>query len=222
MSDLRLAIFDCDGTLVDSQRSIVDAMFEALDGHAISLPDEQAVIRVVGLPLERAIAILVPDADGPLCAELAEQYKQSFFRMRQGGAVHEPLFPGVLETIERLEDEGWLLGIATGKAYRGLKATLSTHGILERFVTRQTADVARGKPHPEMILRAMSETGVERQNTVMIGDTTFDMEMAVSAGTRAIGVGWGYHDEDELLEAGATVVVGDGPALLDALINPPG
>lgn len=214
MAELRLAVFDCDGTLVDSQHSIVQAMFSALDAHGFKIPDAHLVTRMVGLPLEVAISRIVPGADMALCAQLSNTYKESFFKMRQNGEVDEPLFPGIEETIERLKNDGWLLGIATGKAKRGLMATLSKHNILDQFITCQTADLAQGKPHPDMMLRAMAETGVCAQNAIMIGDTTYDMEMATSAKTNAIGVGWGYHEKDELLEAGAVGVADNTDELI--------
>ncbi|MDH5188364.1 MAG: HAD-IA family hydrolase [Rhodospirillaceae bacterium] len=219
MADLRLAVFDCDGTLVDSQHSIVQAMFSALDAHGLEIPEAHHVTRMVGLPLEVAISRLVPDADVKMCAELSETYKSSFYKMRQNGMVDEPLFPGVVQAIEHLKNNGWLLGIATGKAKRGLVATLDKHNILEQFITCQTADLAQGKPHPDMMLRAMAETGVEAQNTIMIGDTTYDMEMAISAKTSAVGVGWGYHEKDELLEAGAIGVADNTDDLITMIFN---
>ena len=219
MTELRLALFDCDGTLVDSQHSIVQAMFAALDSHDIDLPEAGHITRMVGLPLEEAISRLLPDADNELCLQLSESYKSSFFKMRQDGMVEEPLFPGVVETLDRLKQEGWLLGIATGKAKRGLVATLAKHDILDQFVTCQTADSAHGKPHPDMMLKAMAETGVDPSCAIMIGDTTYDVEMAISAGTRAVGVGWGYHKKSELLEAGAHQVAGDADELIKTLLG---
>jgi phosphoglycolate phosphatase len=140
-----------------------------------------------------------------------------FSSAREAGALHEALYPGIVGCIDSLERRGWLLGVATGKSTRGLTATLNTHGLLHRFCTLQTADVALGKPNPDMLLRAMSETGCEPSSTVMIGDTTFDMEMARNAGTRAVGVGWGYHDVADLRSAGAEIVVTDGDALATVL-----
>ena len=219
MTELRLAVFDCDGTLVDSQHSIVKAMLLALDSHGLDLPQAGHITRMVGLPLEEAISRLIPDADAGFCAELSETYKKSFFKMRQDGMVEEPLFPGIIETLERLKQEGWLLGIATGKAHRGLVATLAKHNILDQFITCQTADSAHGKPHPDMMLKAMAETGTDPSNAIMIGDTTYDVEMAISAGARAVGVGWGYHEKNELLEAGAHEVADDADELVATLIN---
>ena len=219
MTELRLAVFDCDGTLVDSQHSIVQAMFAALDSHGIDLPQAGHITRMVGLPLEEAISRLIPDADNDLCVQLSETYKSSFFKMRQDGMVEEPLFPGIIETLDRLKQEGWLLGIATGKAHRGLVATLAKHHILDQFITCQTADSAHGKPHPDMMLKAMAETGADPAQAIMIGDTTYDVEMAISAGTRAVGVGWGYHEKGELLEAGAHGVVSDTDELVKILFG---
>ena len=219
MTELRLAVFDCDGTLVDSQHSIVQAMFMALDSHGLDLPEAGHITRMVGLPLEEAISRLIPDADAEFCAELSETYKSSFFKMRQDGMVEEPLFPGIIETLERLKQEGWLLGIATGKAHRGLVATLAKHDILDQFITCQTADSAQGKPHPEMMLKAMAETGADPSGAIMSGDTTYDVEMAISAGTRAVGVGWGYHEKSELLEAGAHEVADDANELVVTLTD---
>ncbi len=214
---VRLAVFDCDGTLVDSQHSIVAAMHAACDVYDIAKPEPEAVRRLVGLPLQEAFARLVPEAGAEAHARLRESYKDFFGALRRAGEVREPLFPGVIEGLGALEDAGWLLGVATGKARRGLLATLEKHDLADRFVTMQTADVAHGKPHPDMLLRAMAETGAETHRTVMVGDTTFDMEMARNAGTMSIGVAWGYHDADELRSAGAQAVVGDFADLAEAM-----
>lgn len=217
-SPLRLAVFDCDGTLVDSQSSIINAMVEAFERHGYAPPEAHAVRRMVGLPLEVAIQHLLPQIDAAYSQVMSETYKTAFLGMRQAGLVDEPLFPGVLDALDRLDGAGWLMGIATGKAMRGLERTLGHHGLMKRFVTHQTADRAQGKPHPEMMLNAMNETGVEPQHTVMIGDTTYDVEMAANAGVRTIGVAWGYHEAEELMDAGASVVVGTAEALMQALL----
>ena len=216
---LRLAVFDCDGTLVDSQSSIVDAMFAACDHHEFTRPDAEAVRRMVGLPLEVAIQRLLPQVDVDLSLVMSETYKSAFLDMRKAGAVEEPLYPGVLQVMDDLDAAGWLMGIATGKAMRGLKRTLEHHELTGRFVTQQTADIAQGKPHPEMMLNALSETGVEAANAVMIGDTTFDVEMAVNAGVQCIGVAWGYHETQELMDAGAKMVVHSADELMTALLS---
>lgn len=216
---LRLAVFDCDGTLVDSQGSIVSAMHAACDRHGLGRPGADAVRRVVGLPLDVAIRRLLPEVDDAFSQVLSETYKSAFFDLRQAGGVQEPLYDGLGGVLDGLERAGWLLGIATGKSWRGLNSTLSHHGLMERFVTHQTADRARGKPHPEMMLNALHETGVEPAHAVMIGDTTYDMEMAANAGVKAVGVAWGYHGADELMDAGAACVAQTADELTRALIE---
>jgi len=218
-SPLRLAVFDCDGTLVDSQSSIVNAMFSACDHHAFDRPEAHTIRRMVGLPLEVAIQRLLPEVDADFSLVMSETYKSAFFEMRQAGQVEEPLFPGVLEILSQLDAAGWLMGVATGKAMRGLERTLGHHNLMDRFVTLQTADRARGKPHPEMMLNAITETGVDAHHAVMIGDTTYDVEMAVNAGVKAIGVAWGYHEAEELMDAGAVAVVDSAASLMNILFE---
>lgn len=218
-SPLRLAVFDCDGTLVDSQSSIVDAMHTACDHHGYARPAAADIRRMVGLPLEVGIQRLLPQLDGAASQVMSETYKTAFFGMRQAGLVEEPLFPGILQVLEDLDAAGWLMGVATGKAMRGLKRTLEHHDLVGRFVTCQTADIAQGKPHPEMLLNALTDTGVEPASAVMIGDTTYDIEMAVNAGVPSIGVAWGYHESVELMDAGAQVVVHSTDELMQALLT---
>ena len=214
---VRLAVFDCDGTLVDSQHSIVAAMGASFRTKNFPAPDAASVRRVVGLPLLDAVEHLAPDLPAQTHEDLRDGYRDAFLALRKSGQVQEPLFPGTVEGLDILESTGWLLGVATGKARQGLDATLDTHGLGNRFVTMQTADIALGKPHPEMLYNAMSETGADRSLTVMIGDTTYDMEMARNAGTCAIGVAWGYHDPEELLAAGAHVIIHDYSELPEAM-----
>ncbi len=204
---LKLAIFDCDGTLVDSQHSIIASMNAAFDVFEVPRVSRDAIRRVVGLPLLDAVAYLIPNASQDLVEGVREEYGRAWHHIRETEGLDEPLFPGLIETLDSLESDGWLLGVATGKSRRGLDGTLEKHNILNRFVTLQTADRARGKPHPEMVHLAMRETGVAPEKTVMIGDTTFDIEMAVQAGVMAIGVSWGYHDVEELKVTGAAEVI---------------
>lgn len=204
----RLVVFDCDGTIVDSQASIISAMDAAFRAHDLAPPPPLAVRRVVGLPLEAAVSALVPGGMAVAMAEeVSESYRQAFRALRLQGLVDDPLYPGAQAAISALEAAGWLLGIATGKGRRGLDQTLERHGLTGRFVTLQTADSAPGKPHPAMLLNAVAEAGAAAAATVMVGDTTFDMEMSKNAGILAIGVAWGYHEAEELKAAGAHVVI---------------
>jgi phosphoglycolate phosphatase len=214
---LRLAVFDCDGTLVDSQHAIVACMRDAFSAHGCAAPEDAAIRRVIGLSLDEAVARLA-DKGAP-AARLANAYREAFFAMRSRADYHEPLFPGVALALDALDAAGCLLGIATGKARRGLLATLERHGLTGRFVTLQTADSNPGKPNPAMVLRAMAETGADAGRTAVVGDTSFDMEMARRAGARAIGVGWGYHAGSELEAAGAARVVDRCEELADCILS---
>ncbi|MBF0268205.1 MAG: HAD-IA family hydrolase [Alphaproteobacteria bacterium] len=205
--DLRLVVFDVDGTLIDSQHNIVNAVADAWRAEGLDVPAPWQVRRNIGLPLEEAIAALIPEAERDFHLHLTELYKQAFAANRKRADYAEPLYPGVLEAMDRLEACGCLLGIATGKSRRGLDAVFERHGFGHRFVTVQTADDAPGKPNPGMLLNAMQETGVLSLRTYMVGDTWFDMQMAANAGTRAIGVDWGYHDVSELKQAGAELIL---------------
>jgi phosphoglycolate phosphatase len=216
----RLAIFDCDGTLVDSQANICRAVEEAFVEARIAVPPREAIRRIVGLSLVEAMRGLLPDASDADHRKLAEAYKQQFFKLRSSGALaDEPLFEGIARLVEELVEDGWLLGVATGKSDRGLAHVLGVHGLSDRFVTLQTADRHPSKPHPSMIDAAIAEAGGDKATTAMIGDTSYDMEMAVNAGVRAVGVAWGYHPPHELVEAGAhcvATVVADLPQHLEA------
>ena len=216
-SPLRLIMFDFDGTLVDSQRPITEAMTQAFAAAGLAPPVPSMIRRVVGLPLEVAIGCLLPEALEPRVAELAQTYRQTFAGLRERPDFHEPLIAGAREAIETLGQPNVLLGIATGKNRRGLVASLERHGLSGYFTTLKTADDGPGKPHPHMLLDAMAEVGVEPDDTVLVGDTTFDMEMARNAGARALGVSWGYHETDELLAAGALRVIESFRDLLPAL-----
>jgi phosphoglycolate phosphatase len=221
---MKLVIFDCDGTIVDSQHAIVAAMGLAFGAHGIAVPQRADVLSVVGLSLGEAIARLLPfGEDIARVAELSESYKLAFQGLRRDPSHQEPLFEGMREVIEALAaDDDVVLGVATGKSQRGVAALFEREGLGDFFTTIQTADDHPSKPHPSMILKAMSETACEPVETIMIGDTTFDVEMALSAGVSAIGVGWGYHSSADLSAAGAHALVdrcGDLRATIDRLLQ---
>lgn len=212
----KLAIFDCDGTLVDSGASIYRALAETFAMHRLELPPPGDCRRVIGLSLTEAMAALLPDGDSSAHLELAESYKSCFFRARERGEVEEPLFEGILELLDVLEADGWRLAVATGKSDRGLRHCLERHGIHARFVSLQTSDRHPSKPSPQMALAAMADAGSCGASTIIVGDTSFDMAMAVAAGASGIGVSWGYHDSEELVAAGAYAIA-DAPAQVSAL-----
>ncbi|MEQ8266267.1 MAG: HAD family hydrolase [Parvibaculum sp.] len=217
-SPLRLVVFDCDGTLIDSQHMIVAAMHHAFEAHGLDLLPREQVLSIVGLSLDEAIFTLVPHLEEPLRRRLTEAYKGAFHELRVRKDLAEPLFPGVREALEALAArEDTLLGIATGKSQRGLAHALETHDLGHYFVTLQTADDAPSKPHPEMLRRAMRAAGADPRNTALVGDTSYDMAMARAAGAHAFGVDWGYHAPEMLRVAGADIVLSDFSGLAPAL-----
>jgi phosphoglycolate phosphatase len=205
---MKLVILDCDGTLVDSQNGICESMAHAFSGLGLDVPSRAATLAVIGLSLPEAFAALAPGHDEAVRAALSHRYRTAFLDLKRDPALHEPLFDGVRAAIDAFgAREDIVLGIATGKSRRGVDRLFAREGWTERFLTVQTADEHPSKPHPAMILKAMAEAGVGPERTVMVGDTTFDMAMALTAGVGALGVAWGYHPAQDLWEAGADGVV---------------
>ncbi|AUH66018.1 HAD-IA family hydrolase [Paracoccus zhejiangensis] len=205
---MKLFIFDVDGTLVDSQHHIHGAMTHAFE--AVGLPPLplSQVLQIVGLSLPVAIARLVPEADAATQDRLVAEYKNAFnvARLREPA----PLYPGARDCLDALAGrDDWVLAVATGKSRRGLDAMIEAHGLQGMFASLQTADGHPSKPHPSMVLAALDETGAVAADAVMIGDTSFDIEMGRAAGVTAYGVDWGYHDSAALRGAGAQDVAQD-------------
>ena len=213
----RLAVFDCDGTLVDGQAAVCEAMETGFAAVGLTPPPRATIRRIVGLSLPIAVRELAPEADEDTHRLAVEAYRQAFFQMRSEGRVAEPLYDGIRDLLTDLHGSGWTLGVATGKSDRGLKNCLLTHGIFDLFTTLQTADRHPSKPHPSMLEQAMADALAKPANTVMIGDTAYDIEMAVAGGARAIGVAWGYHAPEELMDAGAQAVAYDAAELRELL-----
>lgn len=215
---LRLVVFDVDGTLVDSQADILAAMSAAFAGEGLEAPTRSDVLGIVGLSLPQAMMVLAPNRDDASQTRMVEGYKAAYMdlRARSGVEVSSPLYPHVRDTLETLHAQPTtLLGLATGKSRRGLDKLVDGHGIRPMFVTQQCADDHPSKPHPSMLFSAMGDAGVEAPRAVMIGDTSFDMEMARAAGMTGIGVSWGYHSRDRLRDA--HVVIDDIRALPEVL-----
>lgn len=208
---MTLVIFDVDGTLLDSQAHILGAMAIAFAGIGHPCPPREAVLGIVGLSLPQAMARLAPDLDADA---LVAGYKSAFGTLRAETA--SPLYPGARAALERLAARGIVLGIATGKSRRGLDHVLAAHGLAGHFATTQVADDHPSKPHPAMVLAALAETGADPARAVMIGDTSFDMDMGRAAGVRTLGVSWGYHPRAAL--AGADAVI-DGFDALEAALD---
>lgn len=216
---LKLAVWDMDGTLVDSREVIQTAMVRAFEGQGLAPPPYDATRRVVGLGLGEAIGALVPpDFPPDRLPGLVEAYRQDFVLRRAEPGFREPLYDGALGLLARLRAEGWLMAVATGKSHRGVRAVFDMHPLEPFFDTVWCADDGPGKPHPFMIEEAMRATGAAPPETLMIGDAVHDIGMGRAAGVQTHGVSWGFGRADELADAGADFVHDDFAALEAAVL----
>lgn len=211
-----LAIFDVDGTLVDSQAIITATMDRAFADAGQEPPTREAVLSLVGISLPQLIARLLPDEATSVREAVTANYRKLYVETLS----HQPevqLYPGVRDGLERLRRAGITLGVATGKSQRGLDRLVAGQGWQDMFATLQCADHHPSKPHPSMVERALLETATDAARAVMIGDTTFDMNMGAAAGVATLGVAWGYHAESDLHAAGAAQVSADFGALVQRI-----
>lgn len=185
----------------------------------LPVPTDDAVASIIGLSLEQAVAELFPDADLAVLVQIALAYRTEALRLRAEAEDSEVLFPGVRKMVEQLRGYGHILGIATGKALCSVMHFYQRFDMVGWFGTVQTPDTNPGKPHPGMIESAISEAGARRRRTLMVGDTTFDMEMARNAGVPCIWVSWGNHPATALERAGARHIVKTADALPQAIAH---
>lgn len=207
MKPLELVIFDFDGTLVDSQHNIVQSMHHAFEVNDLPLPSHEAVLGVVGLRLSDCMRILAPEADEALIDKLVQGYSDSYRARRLAGGDGPPLYPHTREILEDLDARDVMLAVATGKSRRGLTHSLEKHGMSTLFVETRTSNDGAGKPNPDIILDICANLNLPVDHCVMIGDTTYDIEMAANAKMPSIGVSWGYHRPERLREAGAYAIL---------------
>lgn len=212
---LKLAIWDMDGTIVDSREVIQTAMCRAFETCDLPQPEYEATRKIVGLGLEEACRTLAPDYhDIP---GLTEAYKQAFVLRRTEEGFREPLYDGAIDTLERLANNNWLIAMATGKSHRGIRAIFEMHPLQQYFDTVWCADDGPGKPHPFMVEQAMNALGCEPHQSLIIGDAIHDISMGRNAGIHTMGVSWGFGRADELEAVGAHEVHHDFASLNDGL-----
>ncbi|MCO6186167.1 HAD-IA family hydrolase [Rhizobium sp. L1K21] len=220
---MKLVLFDCDGTLVDSVALIHETMRRTFRAFEKPDPQEMATRAIIGLTLDIAIAhMLGRDHADEECVRMMAHYKSLFGTVRAEG-FQEPLFPRVSEVLETLHaQDDVILGAVTGKSRRGLDMICSTHGFEKLFFVSRTADDCPSKPHPAMVTECCYQAGINPADTVVIGDARYDMEMAKAAGARAIGVSWGYGSLEELKLTGADLIaenVAELPTLIEQVLN---
>lgn len=201
------AVFDIDGTLVDSRAIITACMDAAFIGAGFPAPGYEKTRRVIGLSLGAGLKYLAPQAEEATRNLILESYRDAFLTMRSDPAFASPLYAGARELLGELFNTGWTLGIATGKSRRGLDAMMEQFGWHDLFATHWCADDGPGKPHPHMVLENIRVVGAKPANTIVIGDSEHDMAMGVSAGAASIGVSWGFGTPNEMMAAGAASVV---------------
>lgn len=196
----KLLVFDWDGTLMDSEAHIVHCMRHAIHDSGLPAKDDAAIRNIIGLGLSEALYALFPEGDGSLHEALTQRYRHHFL-----SGAHSPseLFAGADATLVTLSDAGYLLAVATGKGRHGLDHVLEQTGLKKLFHASRCVDEAPSKPHPRMLFDLMDVLDVKPDDTLMIGDTEYDMHMARNAGVPALGVSYGVHGRERLLQCGA-------------------
>lgn len=214
---MKLVVFDMDGTLIDSSAFITSTLHEAFETNGLPAVSEAQARNIIGLSLEVALEQLSGLSGGEL-DELVTLYRKTYRQKLMEQHDQEPLYAGAKETLLELHKRpDIVLAIATGKGLSGVDRILALHGLTDLFVSKQTPDHNPSKPDPGMLFRAMEETGAESCDTVMIGDTSYDIDMAIAANTGALGVTWGSHDVQTLADCGAHVIVDQYSHVVDAI-----
>lgn len=217
MTTAKLAVFDVDGTLIDSRSSILRAAVEAAEEIGVSPPTYEDVRAIVGMSLFEALARMRPDLDAATIGAYTEAYKNAFVRFHAEPDFFDALYPGAADLLLKLTQDGWIIGMATGQSRRGVMRNIDVHGWHDIFDVTFCADDGPSKPHPHMLQCNIDAAGVGSHQTVMIGDTAHDIHMARQANVHAIGVSWGFHTVAELRQAGAHLIVDDFAGLEQAL-----
>jgi phosphoglycolate phosphatase len=204
--NLKLIVFDWDGTLMDSEARIVDSMQGALRDLGLDPLSPGRVRNVIGLGLQEAVRELLPGEGGEVRARVVQSYRSHYLGSE---GTPTPLFPGAGEVVRELAARGYLLAVATGKGRRGLDHALKASGLGPLFHATRCPDEAHSKPHPDMLEQIMDELGVVPEETLMVGDTEYDMQMAHNAHAHALAVCYGVHERERLMAHGPLACMAD-------------
>ncbi|WP_188821792.1 HAD-IA family hydrolase [Brucella endophytica] len=215
---MRLVLFDCDGTLVDSAGVIHRCMARTFAEAGLAELQEAETRSIIGLSLDNAIAKLLNCEIDASIQALTARYKYHFHAIRDEPGFAEPCFPGIAELLADLaRRDDVCVGMVTGKSRRGVQWVLEAHGFTKHFLVVRTADDCPSKPHPAMVLEACSEAGFDPSDALVVGDAIYDMQMARAAGALAVGVSWGYHTPEALRASGAHQILETPSDLLPIL-----
>jgi phosphoglycolate phosphatase len=195
----KLIVFDWDGTLMDSEARIVESMQGALMDVQRQAQTPQQVREIIGLGLHEAVRALLPEDEAEVHEQVVQRYRERYLGSQ---GVDTPLFPGAHQVVKALAEQEYLLAVATGKGRRGLDHALEISGLKEFFHTTRCPDESLSKPHPDMLLQIMDELGVFPAETLMVGDTQYDMQLASNAGASALAVSYGVHEKTRLMQFG--------------------
>ena len=207
--EVRLVVFDVDGTLVDSRRSIQASSDAAFRHLGRTPPPYDEVRQTIGLSLAEGLSHLAPDLTATELEELLRFYRAYYSELHQDPDWRDPLYVGAAALLDGLKRDGWKIAMATGQSRRGVERALRVHAWADIFDSTHCADDGPGKPHPSMLLEAMRALGAAADRTIMIGDTAHDIRMARAAAVRSVGVAWGFHTRDEIAAAGADLICDD-------------
>lgn len=214
----RLIVFDWDGTLADSTARIVESLRFTLETLGVPVPEDTRLRDVIGLGLVEGAEVLIPGAGSALHARFVDIYRGYYL-----SAEHGPtrLFPKAMDTLNDLDRRGYWLAIATGKGRQGLEHSLEETNCKHLFSLTRCVDECPSKPHPQMLIDIMDGLGVGREETLMVGDSEFDMLMAQNAGTDALAVSYGAHDRGRLLSCDPLACIESLADIMDHLGREP-
>ncbi len=213
-----LLVFDWDGTLMDSAANIIECVRGAAMDLSLNVPTDDAIRNIIGLGLKEAVTEMFPGVDEDLVWQVVERYRVHFLDHRRPPSE---LFPGAEDTLRQIADMGYLMAVATGKGRAGLDKVFTYTGLGGLFHTSRCADEGFSKPNPDMLLQIMDELGTPGHETLMIGDTEYDMKMALNANAHRLGVSYGSHSRERLMQSdplGCLNDIRELPGWLDGII----